>query len=74
MVAAAFGGRDHVVIHYVITYCFFGLGPAMFSALAPIVFSALAPPCFFGFWPLLYFQPLVLSASLYNVVQAVRLK
>ena len=29
------------------------------------VFSALAPPCFFGFWPPLYFHPLVLSASLH---------
>ena len=26
MVAGAFGARHHVVIHYVVTSCFFGIG------------------------------------------------
>ena len=40
-------GRHHVVIHYVITYCCFGVGPAVFfRLLAPVVFST---SCFIGF-------------------------
>ena len=57
MVAAAFGGRHHVVIHYVITYFFFGVGPVMFVRLWPLlffrlwprhVFSAFGPCCIFN--------------------------
>ena len=47
MVAAAFGGRHHVVIHYVITFCLFGAGPAMFFRLWPLLFFGLGPAMFF---------------------------
>ena len=44
MVAGAFGARHHVVIHYVVTYCFFGFGLGMVYWLWPHhVLLVLAP-------------------------------
>ena len=57
MVAAAFGGRHHVVIHYVVRQ-YFGLWPPLYFGLWPLLY--------FGLWPLLYFgllAPIVLRAS-----------
>ena len=56
--ATAFGDRHHVVIHYVVTYCFFGVGPAMFFGFGPY--------CFFGFGRAMFFRllaPVVFSTS-----------
>ena len=40
--------RHHVVIHYVVTYCFSGFCPAMFFRHLPgLVFSAFGPAMFF---------------------------
>ncbi len=65
------GRRHHVVIHHVITYCFFGVGPAMLFRLWPLlcfrlwhrhVFSALAPVVFRAGGGQ---NPIVFTASLY---------
>ena len=57
MVAAAFVGRHHVVIHYVITYCFFCVGPAMCFRLWPLLFLfGFGPAMFFRLWPLLFYR------------------
>ena len=76
MVAAAFGGRHHVVIHYVVRQYFQHLPTPCFWDIGPfLVFSAFACACIFSFRPLLYFgasqgqQPIVLSASLYRTPQ-----
>ena len=46
MVAGAFSTRHHVVIHYVVTYCFCWLWPQL-------ILLALAPLIFYWLWPLL---------------------
>ena len=43
MVAGAFGARHHVVIHYVVTYCFLSFGLGMFYWLWPLMFYWLWP-------------------------------
>ena len=45
MVAGAFGARHHVVIHYVVTYSFFGFGLCLFLWIGPLLL--------YWLWPLL---------------------
>ena len=48
MVAAAFGGRHHVVIHYVVTDCFCRVWPSHdFRLLASVVFRRWPGQCLF---------------------------